>query len=136
MYHGAYIDFFARARNEWAREVGFGIQEQNQRGICLVVHEISAIYHKPAKLDDLVEIETQLISASRIKIIFQQKLYRKFINKSVNKSLNKSVSENLISPRELLAEARVTTVCVDQKTLNIKRLSLEDLNLLETDSGK
>jgi YbgC/YbaW family acyl-CoA thioester hydrolase len=117
MYHAAYIDFFARARNEWARTIGFGISEQNQRGICLVVHEISATYHKPAKLDDLVEIETTLITASRIKILFHQKLYR---------------TDPQSHLKSLLAEAQVSVVCVDQESLQVKRLSQEDLALLHS----
>jgi acyl-CoA thioester hydrolase len=30
MYHAAYIDFFARARNEWCRDMGLSIDRQKQ----------------------------------------------------------------------------------------------------------
>jgi tol-pal system-associated acyl-CoA thioesterase len=103
MYHGAYVDFFARARNEWAREQGLDISRQATFKVCFIVHHLCATYHKPAKLDDWLEVSTEIESISRIKITFQQKIYR---------------------GTELLAEAQVTVIAVDSDSLNVKRLPI------------
>ena len=112
MYHAAYIDFFARARNEWCRDFGLSIERQKSLGLCFIVHQIAATYHKPAYLEDLVEIVTDVTSLSRIKIIFHQKLYRK-------------------NSGELLCEAMVTAVCVDASSFEVKRLPSAEMVSLE-----
>jgi acyl-CoA thioester hydrolase len=110
MYHAAYIDFFARARNEWCRDFGLGIERQKELRLCFIIHEIQAIYHRPARLEDLVNISTEVISLSRIKIIFHQKLYRN---------------------QELLCEATITAICVDISSLEVKRLPTSEMVSLE-----
>jgi acyl-CoA thioester hydrolase len=101
MYHGAYVDFCARARNEWTREQGLHLDWQASLGVCFIVHDLAMTYHKPAVLDDLLTIETRVLEASRIQICFEQKIYRE---------------------EALLCEAKVTVVSVDNRTFKIKRL--------------
>jgi acyl-CoA thioester hydrolase len=106
MYHAAYIDFFARARNEWIRDRGFSLSNQRKWGICFIVHALSSVFHKPAKLDDWVEIQTDLNAFSRVKMTFKQRMYRQ---------------------GELICEAQVDVVSVDLHSLQVKRLPKECL---------
>lgn len=108
MYHPNYADMFARARNEWAREVNFGIEAQKNAGMCFIVHTMSLTYHQPARLDDKVSVTTDLMTASRAIFNFEQKMFR--------------ASDNV-----LLCEGHVKIVAVGLESLTPIRLSKEKL---------
>ena len=105
MYHGAYVNFFARARNEFVRDIQLGLERQQQLGICFIVRQMKIDFYLPAKLDDLVEIRTEVIESSRIMIQFKQQMWR-------------GAADPI-----LLAEAQVNVVSVDLKTFKPKRLT-------------
>jgi tol-pal system-associated acyl-CoA thioesterase len=106
MYHPNYADIFARARNEWAREMGMDIAQQTALSICFVVKSMSLNYHLPARLDDKVSVETELEDASRVLLTFNQRLYR-------------------TADQVLLCDGIITVVTVSLNTFKPKRLTLE-----------
>lgn len=111
MYHPNYADMFARARNEWNRQVGFGIDEQQAVDICFIVSQMSLSYIQPARLDDKVLIETQLLDASRVVLNFKQTMYRE-------------------SDKQLLCDGLIKIVAVGLSSLKPKRLSKKILEEL------
>jgi acyl-CoA thioester hydrolase len=62
MYHANYLAFAERARAEALRAMGIPHAEMvRQHGAMFVVRRINLDYQRPARLDDLIEIETRII---------------------------------------------------------------------------
>ena len=64
VFYANYLKFFERARTEWLRSLGFS-QEQLRLSlnVMFVVSELSVSYLKPARLDDLLEVDVTLEAA-------------------------------------------------------------------------
>ena len=77
VYHANYLKFFERARTEALREAGI-----NQSGlwqsenIGFVVRRLSVDYTKPARLDDLLAVETQLQEFGKASVTLTQTVKR------------------------------------------------------------
>jgi acyl-CoA thioester hydrolase len=62
VYHAIYLAFAERARTEALRAMGIPHAEMvRQHGVMFVVRRINLDYQRPARLDDLIEIETRII---------------------------------------------------------------------------
>lgn len=74
VYHARYLAFYERARTEILRS--FGIVQHNllQEQIAFVVVKMSIDYKRPAMLDDLLTIETEIKSLSKASLIFSQRI--------------------------------------------------------------
>lgn len=113
VYHGRYPGFFERGRTEYFRERGFSVQQLHDEGTVFPVVRMEIDFRYPARLDDLVLVETELVSAGKTSFTMQQKLLR---------------SED----GKLLAEAKVTLVCVNGE-MKPKRLPAGLRELAEGD---
>lgn len=102
VYHTGYIRYFERARTEWLRSLGYSqqrlVQEEN---VLFTVVDLAIHYRRPARLDDLLEIETggEFKGAA---VLFRQ------------------VARN--AGHDVLAEADIRVACVDAKTFRARRL--------------
>lgn len=76
VYHAQYLNFFERARTEALRQLGFSQQTLLQQDIAFVVKKIEIEYQAPARLDDSLLIETEVIELKKASIVFWQRLYR------------------------------------------------------------
>ena len=76
VYHAAYLKFFERARTEWLRERGFQHSELIATGSYFVARRMSISFDRPAHIDDLLDIETRITSASGARIMLEQALAR------------------------------------------------------------
>lgn len=57
VYYANYLKFFERARTEWLRHLGIAQQElAAQHDTLFVVKSVSADYHAPARLDDVIKL--------------------------------------------------------------------------------
>jgi acyl-CoA thioester hydrolase len=72
VYHSNYLNFAERARTEWLRELGF---TQSELDVVFVVRHVDIEYLAPAKLDDLVRVETSLQNIGRASITLRQEFY-------------------------------------------------------------
>ena len=75
VYYANYLKFLERARTEWLRSLGYNqshIAEKN--GIAFAVKSIEADYLLPAKLDDELTIETNIIKTTGVRIVFNQNI--------------------------------------------------------------
>lgn len=75
VYHANYIKFAERARTEWLREGGADYNQiYADHRILLVMRKVEIDYLVPSRLDDLIEIETNLIelggSSMKVKQVF------------------------------------------------------------------
>ncbi|MDX2224799.1 MAG: tol-pal system-associated acyl-CoA thioesterase [Rhodospirillaceae bacterium] len=62
VYHANYLKFTERARTEMLRSIGIGQREMRAHdGLVFVVHKADMTFRRPARLDDLLTVETALV---------------------------------------------------------------------------
>ncbi|WP_028884745.1 tol-pal system-associated acyl-CoA thioesterase [Taylorella asinigenitalis] len=94
VFYANYLKFCERARTEWLRKLGFDQSKlDSELGLIFVVSETSLTYKKPAKLDDILSIHTEVESMGKASIVFSQDIYR----------------EN-----ELLVKSKITVCCINR----------------------
>jgi len=77
VFYANYLKFFERARTEWLRSLGVAQSEMAVRlGRIFVVHSLDMQYLRPARLDDLLTIRSQITRIGRAALTFQQSAYR------------------------------------------------------------
>lgn len=101
VYHSNYLCFFERARSELLRKHGLQLSNLSQYDCHFAIKEAQLRYLKPARLDDLLSIETKIEKAGACVLLFKQNLFNEDGQK--------------------LCEAEVQVVSVD-KNLKPKRL--------------
>lgn len=76
VYHANYLRFCEMARMESLRSVGVELPLLLQEyGVQFAVFEIGLKYHKPARLDDLLLIESRVTTVARASVVYQQNIY-------------------------------------------------------------
>lgn len=76
VYHANYLHFFERARTEFLRQAGFSQQQLFSKNLAFVVKKMEIDYKFPARLDDLLTIQTIITELKKATIVFQQCLYK------------------------------------------------------------
>ncbi|SFM85293.1 acyl-CoA thioester hydrolase [Rugamonas rubra] len=76
VYYANYLKFFERARTEWLRAIDIGqhalLQEHDA---MFVVKNVSADYHAPARLDDVLKLTLKIEKLGRASILFVQQAW-------------------------------------------------------------
>jgi acyl-CoA thioester hydrolase len=76
VYYANYLKFFERARTEWLRAIGVGQQVLlAEHDAMFVVKNVSADYHAPAKLDDVLKLTLRIEKLGRASIQFVQQAW-------------------------------------------------------------
>lgn len=73
VYYANYLKFAERARTEWLRQAGIEQQamlEETGRGF--VVSRAEVAYRRPARLDDLLWVETRLQELGKVRMSMRQ----------------------------------------------------------------
>ncbi|MCK3654313.1 tol-pal system-associated acyl-CoA thioesterase [Pasteurellaceae bacterium Macca] len=76
VYHARYLHFFERARTEFLRQLNFSQQQLFAENLAFVVKKMEIDYQIPARLDDFLSVETQIVELRGAKMVFQQRLWR------------------------------------------------------------
>ena len=77
VYYANYLKFAERARTEWLRTLGFNQSAMwKDQGLGFVVRRVESDFLAPARLDDIIIIETHLQEASKVRITMQQTMKR------------------------------------------------------------
>lgn len=77
VYHSNYLRYMERARTEMLRSLGFSQQQMKESGEALiVVSKLEITYRRPAKLDDLLTVQTRIASLKHASVIFEQTITR------------------------------------------------------------
>ena len=76
VYHANYICFFERARTEFLRQGGFSQQALLADNFAFVVKTLPIDYKLPARLDDLLSVQTTVKAVKKATIIFEQNLFK------------------------------------------------------------
>lgn len=93
VYYANYLKFFERARTEWLRAIGTNQHQLLQEhDVMFVVKSVSADYHAPARLDDVLKLTLRIEKLGRASIQFVQEAW---------------------NGEQLLNSARVKVGCVD-----------------------
>jgi acyl-CoA thioester hydrolase len=111
MYYANYLKFFERGRTEWLRRLGINQSElAAQEHRLFVVKQVEIQYRKPARLDDLLAIHSQITRLARASIVFAQ---------------------SAVCNGELLCESSIQVCCVNANTLRPAAFTHEIRTLLE-----
>jgi acyl-CoA thioester hydrolase len=77
VYYANYLKFVERGRTEMMRQLGFahsGIVAES--GIVFTVRRLTADYRQPARLDDLLSIETRIVEIAGATLLLDQRVCR------------------------------------------------------------
>ncbi|MTC30083.1 tol-pal system-associated acyl-CoA thioesterase [Providencia alcalifaciens] len=74
VYHARYLAFFERARTEMLRNKGINQQSLLAENLGFVVRNMTIDFVKGARLDDLLEVETEIVEIKRASLLFLQRL--------------------------------------------------------------
>jgi acyl-CoA thioester hydrolase len=92
VYYANYLRFLERGRTELLRSIGHDQHALMQDGIAFAVRSVSIEYLKPAKLDDLLVVETTIASLGKAQLVFVQRIRRN---------------------DDLLLDAKIRVACID-----------------------
>ncbi len=76
VYHANYLRFIERARSDWVRNLGNDQNAMRETGIVWVVRKVEAEYLAPAKFDDELIVETEVVSMSGVRLTMAQLVLR------------------------------------------------------------
>jgi acyl-CoA thioester hydrolase len=84
VYHAQYLAFAERARSEALRSLGIPhVEMVRQFGVMLVVQQLNLTYLRPARLDEVIGIETGIIAASGARVTLRQEFWRDSLSLAV-----------------------------------------------------
>ena len=73
VYYANYLKFIERARTEWVRGLGLDqVRLKAEAGIVFAVRRVEADYHRPARFDDVLDVETRLTGNTGARLVIQQ----------------------------------------------------------------
>lgn len=76
VYHANYLKFIERARSDWVRALGLDQRAMKEEGTVFAVRRIAAEYLSPARFDDLLDVETEVVSARPAQMTLHQRVLR------------------------------------------------------------
>jgi acyl-CoA thioester hydrolase len=75
VYHAAYLGFMEAARMEWLAACGIDVRELASNECAqLVVYSLAIQYHKPARVNDRLEVTADLVRLGRVRMEFDQRV--------------------------------------------------------------
>ncbi len=93
VYHANYLKYFERARTEWLRDIGINQAFFLQQKLGFVVRKVEMDNLASAKLDDLLEVKSSILTLKRASLVFQQQISNQ--------------------AQQLLCKAQVRIACID-----------------------
>ncbi len=110
VYYANYLGFFERGRTELLRQKGLDLKEiKAKTGIVFAISNVNCDYKAPALYDDELEITTEILETSAVRIVFKQEVRR---------------------GQQLLVSAKVTACSIDLKSFRAARIPKEAAELL------
>lgn len=77
VYHANYLKFLERSRTDLIYQTNYTHEELLKKfDLIFVVKECSISFKKPAFFEDLIKVTSEINQLSRVKIKFNQKIYR------------------------------------------------------------
>ena len=105
VFHAQYLAFMERARTELLIERGIDLARfAGERRVLFLVYELTARYHAPARLNDMLSVSAEVVKMGRASLVFRHRVER---------------------GSELLVEAEVTLALVDRDRMRPARMPEE-----------
>ena len=105
VFHAQYLAFMERARTELLNEKGLDLADlAERRRVLFLVHELTARYHAPGRLNDMLSVSAEVVKMGRASLVFRHRVER---------------------GAELLVEADVTLALVDRDRMRPARMPQE-----------
>lgn len=92
VYYANYLRFLERGRTEFLRHLGRNQSALMQNGVAFAVRSVFAEFLKPARLDELILVETEVEEIRRAQLTFAQRITR---------------------GEDLLLDAKIRIACID-----------------------
>lgn len=74
VYYANYLKFFERGRTEWLRELGINQSKLLEQNVGFVVSKVEMDNIASAKLDDLLNVNTEISQLKAASLVFSQKI--------------------------------------------------------------
>lgn len=76
VFYANYLKFFERARTEWLRSLGVDQQQlARDTGMIFIVRHTAVDYRSPARLDDMLTIQSRIERLGRASVDFMQQAW-------------------------------------------------------------
>jgi acyl-CoA thioester hydrolase len=76
LHHTHYFTYFELGRTELLRAAGGNYRKMEEEGSLVVVVKTQCRYHRPARYDDLVRVQTKVVRVTAAKIEHQYRILR------------------------------------------------------------
>ncbi|MGN6766532.1 MAG: tol-pal system-associated acyl-CoA thioesterase [Rhizobiaceae bacterium] len=80
VYHARYLEFFERGRSDFLRLAGVHHTEladgKHGEKMVWVVRRMEIVFHAPARIDDILTIDTKTVNVSGARIFMEQRIRR------------------------------------------------------------
>lgn len=80
VYHARYLEFFERGRSDFLRLIGVHHTEladgKHGEKMVWVVRKMELVFHAPARIDDILTIDTKTVNVSGARIFMEQRIRR------------------------------------------------------------
>ncbi len=94
VWHGSYLRWLEMGRVLLCEDRGYKLSELEKMDIVLPVCELNIKYKQSAKLDDIIEVETEVVDCSRFCLTFKQAILDSITKKVCVEAIVKVVAIN------------------------------------------
>ncbi len=71
VYYANYLRYMERSRTEYLRERGVDLLEYHKNGFLFAVIEAHLKYHRPAKYNDLLDVQSRITDQTSVTFTFE-----------------------------------------------------------------
>ncbi|THD29504.1 tol-pal system-associated acyl-CoA thioesterase [Pantoea dispersa] len=109
VYHASYLAFYERARTEMLRQHHFNQQALLEEQVAFVVRRVTVDFIAAARLDDLLEIQSEVTAMTRATMTFSQRIVNaegKVLNEAdvLIACINPHLMKPIALPKSIVAE--------------------------------
>jgi len=76
VYYANYLRYIERARSDWVRGLGIDQNAMKAQGLVFAVRRVEADYLMPARLDDELIVETEVVQVTGARLVMDQVVRR------------------------------------------------------------
>ncbi|MDX5382995.1 MAG: tol-pal system-associated acyl-CoA thioesterase [Rhodobacterales bacterium] len=76
VYYANYLRYIERARSDWVRGLGIDQNAMKAQGLVFAVRRVEADYLMPARLDDELIVETEVVQVTGARLVMDQVVKR------------------------------------------------------------
>ncbi|ORM66544.1 tol-pal system-associated acyl-CoA thioesterase [Pantoea rwandensis] len=109
VYHASYLAFYERARTEMLRQHHFNQQALLEEQVAFVVRRMTIDFVAAARLDDLLDIQSEVTAMTRATMTFSQRIVNaegKVLNEAevMIACINPHLMKPIALPKSIVAE--------------------------------